>query len=338
MIIHPGPVGDRGPSSLDWAITEGAPTWGVTALQAVEEMDAGPIWATRTFPMPAAAPRKSALYNGPVADAAHGVRLRGGGQGRRPGVPRRCPPTELTVEVPGARPRPAMRQADRAFDWTTPTEQIVRRIRAADGAPGRPHRGRPGWRSSRTTRTPGLARGARPGTLLSRRQGAVLVGTGDGSVWLGHLRDGRPDRGRDQAARHHAARRPAARRAALAAAARHRAGGAVATGRCGTGVPGAVGWLAFDFYNGAMSAGHCRRLLAALRHAAAQDTRVLVLRGGTDAFSNGIHLNVDRGGRRPGRRGLGEHPGDQRRCAGRSSPAPGRSSSPRTRAAPAPAA
>jgi putative two-component system hydrogenase maturation factor HypX/HoxX len=49
IIIHPGPVGDRGPSSLDWAITEGLPAWGVTALQAVEEMDAGPIWATRTL-------------------------------------------------------------------------------------------------------------------------------------------------------------------------------------------------------------------------------------------------------------------------------------------------
>src|ERR1700760_1273619 len=70
VIIHPGPVGDRGPSSLDWAITDGAAEWGVTALQAVEEMDAGPIWAARTFPLPAAAPRKSSLYNGPVADAA----------------------------------------------------------------------------------------------------------------------------------------------------------------------------------------------------------------------------------------------------------------------------
>ena len=33
-------------------------------------MDAGPIWASRTFPLPNAAPRKSSLYNGPVADAA----------------------------------------------------------------------------------------------------------------------------------------------------------------------------------------------------------------------------------------------------------------------------
>jgi putative two-component system hydrogenase maturation factor HypX/HoxX len=70
VIIHPGPVGDRGPSALDHAIMKRLPTWGVTALQAGEEMDAGPNWTTRTFPMPAEAPRKSVLYNGPVADAA----------------------------------------------------------------------------------------------------------------------------------------------------------------------------------------------------------------------------------------------------------------------------
>ena len=30
LIVHPGPVGDRGPSSLDWAIELGAREWGVT--------------------------------------------------------------------------------------------------------------------------------------------------------------------------------------------------------------------------------------------------------------------------------------------------------------------
>ena len=54
---------------------------------------------------------------------------------------------------------------------------------------------------------------------------------------------------------------------------------------------GDVGVLRLDFYNGAMSTGQCRRLLAALRHAKQQRTSVLVIRGG-DVFSNGIHLNV----------------------------------------------
>src|SRR5690349_12121829 len=29
LIVHPGPVGDRGPSSLDWAIELGMRAWGV---------------------------------------------------------------------------------------------------------------------------------------------------------------------------------------------------------------------------------------------------------------------------------------------------------------------
>jgi putative two-component system protein, hydrogenase maturation factor HypX/HoxX len=53
-----------------------------------------------------------------------------------------------------------------------------------------------------------------------------------------------------------------------------------------------VGVVSFDLYNGAMSTSQCRRLTAALRHARAQDTRVLVVRSSGDVFSNGIHLNV----------------------------------------------
>jgi putative two-component system hydrogenase maturation factor HypX/HoxX len=55
---------------------------------------------------------------------------------------------------------------------------------------------------------------------------------------------------------------------------------------------GAVGVLHFDFYNGAMSTAQCERLLAAYRAALAQPARVLLLAGGRDFFSNGIHLNV----------------------------------------------
>jgi putative two-component system hydrogenase maturation factor HypX/HoxX len=41
-----------------------------------------------------------------------------------------------------------------------------------------------------------------------------------------------------------------------------------------------------------MSTDHCRRLLDAYRYACSRPTRVLVLGGGRDFFSNGIHLNV----------------------------------------------
>jgi putative two-component system hydrogenase maturation factor HypX/HoxX len=48
LIVHPGIVGDRGPSALDWAIQAGEAEWGVTVLQAEAEMDAGPVWASAT--------------------------------------------------------------------------------------------------------------------------------------------------------------------------------------------------------------------------------------------------------------------------------------------------
>ncbi len=47
-----------------------------------------------------------------------------------------------------------------------------------------------------------------------------------------------------------------------------------------------------------MSTGQCERLAAAVRTAAAADTRVLVLRGGP-SFANGIHLNVIHAAARP---------------------------------------
>jgi len=55
---------------------------------------------------------------------------------------------------------------------------------------------------------------------------------------------------------------------------------------------GAVGYLHFDFYNGAMGTEHCRRLLDAYKQARQRSTRVIVLMGGRDFWSNGIHLNL----------------------------------------------
>ncbi|GGN38117.1 putative two-component system hydrogenase maturation factor HypX/HoxX [Actinoplanes campanulatus] len=291
VILHPGPVGDRGPSSLDWAISDGMARWGVTALQAVEEMDAGPVWATRTFAMPATATRKSALYAGLVADAALECALEVVEKASDPMFVA-TPAEKLPVEVPGARLRPAMRQADRSIDWAGPVEQILRRVRAADGVPGvlTEIAGLPVYAYDAHR---GPVRKGRPGEVLLRREGAVLIAAGDGSVWLGHLRpvtaDGRPG-----------IKLPAV--TVLGSLVHGVAHASAKSGRAPDTVSGygqiryrrdgAVGWLHFDFYNGAMAAGHCRRLLSGLRHAVEQDTRVVVLCSGTEAFSTGIHLNM----------------------------------------------
>jgi putative two-component system hydrogenase maturation factor HypX/HoxX len=53
-----------------------------------------------------------------------------------------------------------------------------------------------------------------------------------------------------------------------------------------------VGYLHFDFYNGAMSTEQCVRLCDAFLFARGRPTRVIALLGGEDFFSNGIDLNA----------------------------------------------
>ena len=70
LIVHPGIMGDRGPSSLDWAIKNGETVWGVSILEAHEEFDAGPIFATRECAVPTPAVSKSQLYRQEMTEAA----------------------------------------------------------------------------------------------------------------------------------------------------------------------------------------------------------------------------------------------------------------------------
>jgi putative two-component system hydrogenase maturation factor HypX/HoxX len=113
--VHPGIRGDRGPSSLDWAILDAETVWGVTVLQAEAEMDAGPVWAWREFPMRDAA--KSSIYRDEVTAAAVTAVLEAVDRFTQGSFT----PQRIGPAAPGvARPRaPAMLQADRAIDWSS---------------------------------------------------------------------------------------------------------------------------------------------------------------------------------------------------------------------------
>lgn len=291
LVVHPGVRGDRGPSSLDWAIQEGEESWGVTVLQANEVMDGGDIWASREFPMRAA--RKSSIYRNEVTEAAvdaviEAVAAFGAGGYR---------PEPLDYSRPGVRgrERPLMRQAQRRIDWLRDdTDTVLRKIHAADGTPGVLDEIEGIECHLFNARREGRLRG-QPGRIIGRRNGAILRATVDGAVWITHLKrwtggettfkvpaqavlgsvlDDVPDLSLPVLPE----RDPQTYQDIFYEEERN--GGA------------AVGYLHFDFYNGAMSTGDCLRLRDALTAAAQRDTRVIVLMGGPDFWSNGIHLNV----------------------------------------------
>ena len=293
FIVHPGPMGDRGPASLDWAIMGGAARWGVTVLQANAEMDAGDIWATVEFAMPGDS--KSSTYRTEVADAAAEAVLlavaRFAGRRYRP-EPLDYGRTDVTGHL-----RPPCRQPDRKIDWLAePTEKVLAKLRAADSSPGV---------LDQIGDTEYYLFGGypedelrgRPGTILARRNGAICRATADGAVWIPQLRR-RPAPGG-----------PATFKLPATLALRTSPGGEL------DGVPvlsapltlppgrrtyrqiayresGAVGYLEFSFPGGAMSTGQCQSLLAAYRHAQARPVKVIVLGAPRDFFGNGIHLNV----------------------------------------------
>jgi putative two-component system protein, hydrogenase maturation factor HypX/HoxX len=289
FIVHPGPVGDRGPSSLDWAIMGGIRRWGVTVLQANAEMDAGDIWASVEFPVPRCS--KSSLYRNEVADAALEALLLAVSRFETG----RYRPEPLDYSRPGVtgRLRPPCRQEHRRIDWQAdPTSVVLAKLRAADSSPGVLDAIGGDEYFLFGGHEEDQLRG-RPGALLARRGGAVCRATVDGAVWIPQLR----------------------RRPAPDGPLTFKLPATLALGGLAAGVPEVdaplvlppgrrtyreityreavgVGYLQFSFPGGAMSTGQCRRLLAAYRHAQGRPVRVIVLGGLRDLFSNGIHLNV----------------------------------------------
>ncbi|MFF4802971.1 hydrogenase maturation protein [Streptomyces sp. NPDC001351] len=288
LVVHPGPPGDRGPSSLDWAIAEGASQWGVTVLQAEAAMDAGAVWAAEPFPVPPVG--KSNLYRGEVSDAASAA-VRQAVRRYADGSFKPQPQSDPAIRVVW---RDFFRREQRSIDWENDTtETVLCKLRGADSQPGVLdelcgqevflHGGHLEDRLH-----------GRPGELLATRAGAVCRATRDGAVWISELR---PRKASGDPAPF---RRPAA--SVLAsfpapslpeiAAPLELPSGRMTWSDIRYRQHGDVGFLRFSFPGGAMSTGHCRRLLAAYRYALTRHTSLLVLGGTRDFFSNGIHLNV----------------------------------------------
>ncbi|MEA2139649.1 MAG: putative two-component system protein hydrogenase maturation factor HypX/HoxX [Solirubrobacteraceae bacterium] len=291
LVVHPGPMGDRGASSLDWAIELGMDEWGVTVLEANGDFDGGDVWATRNFPTRAVG--KSSLYRHEVRHAAIEAIVEAVGKLVGGGVAQTLDYGDPRVT---GRKRPLMKQDFRAIDWSSDaTDAVIRKIRAAEGHPGvlDDVHGMP-FHLFGVHREQALCGSA--GEIVAQRNGAICRATVDGAVWITHLKPA-VARGRTSF------KLPATRALELAghdldvpeiAVALHAPLRAEHTYReISYEEDAGVGYLHFDFYNGAMSTEQCRRLRAAYLYARSRrQTKVIVLMGGSDFFSNGIHLNV----------------------------------------------
>lgn len=284
LIVHPGIEGDRGPSSLDWAISGDKSYWGVTLLQADAEMDAGDIWDTEEFLVRGAG--KTSIYKREVSAAA--VRL--------------IKHAITNAQQPDFKPRPldyrnptvkgvlldTMRQPDRKINWQQDsTRTVLQKIRAADTSPGvldlvlghevflygpveEPH-----------------LRGD-PGELLALAYGAACIATKDGAIWIRQMKcrqDSTLPSIKLSASQVITALAPPELSRRLNQVCSETPNDIRVETR------GSAAYIYFDFYNGAASTEQCKRLLETIRKVKKTPVKTLVFMGGEDFFSNGIHLN-----------------------------------------------
>lgn len=244
LIIHPGPPGDVGPSALDWVLMGddgtvpdaaqalndlytkpcglGRSHWAVTVLQAIEEFDAGPVWAFEQFEIDIDQPglTKSELYRGAVTQSAVNATLAAISRiqlaptrnvkstphfSRTYSPAKHADPRYGMLSVSDNQPfmggdvhhRPLLKAVQRAFDIDRHSAQYIsRRIRCGDSQPGVLSKvfGRNLFiyggiiEDNADGHLPYLI-GKLPSTVLGIHSQAVCISTCDGKgVWITHVR------------------------------------------------------------------------------------------------------------------------------------------------------
>ncbi|CAG8626427.1 11351_t:CDS:1 [Dentiscutata erythropus] len=301
LIVHPGIKGDKGPSSLDWAIIDKKDEWGVTILEADKEMDAGAIWASENFLVPKAI-TKTHLYNSHVINKASKLIL----ECIEKFQLNNFKPEQLNYANASVKGRlhETIKQShsNRKINWETDTTEIIlRKIRAADSQPG--VKAEIDLNNKKITRflydahnekTINKDLMAYPGKVLAKQDDAICIATKDGAFWVSQLRS--PKTQTDP----YPFKLPAT----------------IQLGELSENTPiinpnqtlttptldtfqeisfesfGSYGVLHFNFYNGAMSTSQCERLLKAIKQCQKMPIKGLILAGGENIWSNGINLNV----------------------------------------------
>nr|VFK57744.1 MAG: Formyl transferase, C-terminal domain [Candidatus Kentron sp. UNK]VFK69196.1 MAG: Formyl transferase, C-terminal domain [Candidatus Kentron sp. UNK] len=177
---------------MDWAMMEDVEEWGVTALQAADIMDAGDIWASRTFKRRPV--NKARMYRHEIMAAGMEVIL---DTIRRFTTGIYFPETlDYTDPDTKGKLRPMMTQKDRRIDWQwDDVDAIIRKVYSADNQPGVLD-----VLFDEEYYLYGVHREGKllgnPGEVIARRQDAICIAAIDGAVWISHLRKQNTETGR----------------------------------------------------------------------------------------------------------------------------------------------
>ncbi len=247
-------------------------------MQANEEMDAGDIYASCEFNMRLAT--KSSLYRNEITGSALTAVLEAINNYQSKSFKAQKLNYKNT-SVKG-KLRPLAQQKDRKVNWQEDdSETILRKIYSADGMPGVLDNlfGRELFLYDAHKE---LTLKGKPGDVIARNNTAICIATIDAAVWIGHLRDKNIEHNFKLPSTYLLTEEiknlPYVDNGYRDISYKEESG---------------VGYLYFSFYNGAMDTDKCKRLQQHLIKAKQQkSTKVIVLMGGSEYWSNGMNLNI----------------------------------------------
>jgi putative two-component system hydrogenase maturation factor HypX/HoxX len=272
LIVHPGPPGDRGPSSLDWAILNAEKRWGVTIIEANAILDGGPIWAYRLFSM--RQEKKGIIYRDEISrlaleslfEAISYIENYKNGTWR--------PESISNFEI---NDRTAVRQTDREIDWQSDSnETIIKKINSADGTPGVLTTFSNRRLYLYEAKDYPFAIDGQLGLPLAICDYGIIVKSKNGAITIGHLKEKST---KDD---------PSFKRSACKYFLDLNK---LDHSRTRLELVNDVATIYFNFYNGAMGIKECRDLRQFYIHAKNTSCKMIVLKSESGFFSNGIHLN-----------------------------------------------
>ncbi len=276
FILHPGIIGDRGAFSLDYAINDEKKRWGVVILKAHKELDSGDIYASSNFPMRVAS--KASIYKDEVCIATLKALKQLLENLQNPNFK---PILQIQNEI-----HQALRQEHRKINWEEDdTNKIIKKINMSDSFPGVKENFLGIDCYIYGVCKEGVLKGE-PKQILAKRDGAICIATLDGAIWISHLKEEErfklPStyvlKNRIEGIKEH--------RISLFLEEDRDTFHEIYIRKDED-----IIYLYFDFYNGAMNSQQAIRLKYAVEYLK-QECKVLVLMGGKEFFSNGIHLNI----------------------------------------------
>ncbi len=283
FIIHPGPFGDRGAFALDNAILNKEKRWGVEIIEADEEFDAGDIWAYSEFKMPKN--KKGYIYRNQIANEALNLTKELLEKLKSNFKPLKNPKYPFHEKIT---------QKRREIDWQKDSdEEIKRKIDASDNFPGVRDTffGIEVYLFGAHIESNSLEKiEAKPKEIIAKRDGAVLVKTKEGAVWIERMTPIENGiRGIKLPSTYvlkDKIKGVKERRIPLYVNRELQTFKEITFSKIEN-----VGFLDFEFYNGAMDSKRCIRLKYAIE-TLKEEVDILVLTGGENFFSNGIDLCI----------------------------------------------